>query len=177
MAKTSPFITQLARSLATHAADEGVLAKVVQDCIDISAALEENSDVRQALCRVSVPESKRIEMFNDALHSTAHKFSVNAFLLLIERGELQHASRFVDFLRRAASRVGLSELRITSAFHLSETEKNKLTRAVGLDPKNVTMTESVSPSLIGGFMMDIGDIRHDASILGKMKRLERALQA
>ena len=27
MAKTSPFITQLARSLATHAAEEGVLAK------------------------------------------------------------------------------------------------------------------------------------------------------
>ncbi len=177
MAKTSPFITQLARSLATHAAEEGVLAKVVQDCIDISTALEENSDVRQALCRVSVPESKRIELFNEALHSTAHKFSVNAFLLLIDRGELQHATRFVDFLRRAATRAGLSELRITSAFQLSDSEKNKLTHAVGLDPKNVTMTESVSPNLLGGVMIDIGDIRHDASILGKMKRLERALQA
>ncbi len=177
MAKTSPFITQLARSLAAQAAEEGVLAKVVQDCIEISAALEENSDVRQALCRVSVPELKRIEMFNEALHSTAHKFSVNAFLLLIERGELQHASRFVDFLRRAAARAGLSELRITSAFHMTDSDKNKLTRAVGLDPKNVTMTEYVSPNLLGGFMMDIGDVRHDASILGKMKRLEMALQA
>lgn len=177
MAKKSQFINQLSRSLASLASEKDVLADVVSDCAAISEALVQNPDLRLALSRVSVPTEKRTEIFKSAVAPFVHEYVVNAYSFLLEKNELARSELFVDCLRRAATREGLTEIRITTARELSEAEKNKIVNAAGLDMKKATVSVKLSPSVLGGLIVDIGDIRHDASLIGKIKRFEQAIHA
>ena len=66
--------------------------------------------------------------------------------------------------------------RLTTAAQLSQNTLDEIKKSVekGFNA-NVEMSETIDPSLIGGFVLDVGDERYDASIARQLARLKKTL--
>ena len=72
---------------------------------------------------------------------------------------------------------GTQVARVTSAVPLSDDLKEKvLAKVKELVGKKVSLENIVDPSIIGGFILKVGDKQYDASIQGKMNNLRREFE-
>ena len=63
---------------------------------------------------------------------------------------------------------------VTTAIPLTDDLKSKvLAKAKELTGKDVTIKNIVEASIIGGFILRIGDIQYNASIANKLNKLKR----
>ena len=63
---------------------------------------------------------------------------------------------------------------MTSAVALSESlEKEIKEKVAKLINKEVTITNLVDPSLLGGFILRVGDLQYNASVAAQLQQLER----
>ena len=63
---------------------------------------------------------------------------------------------------------------VTSAVALSESlEKEIKEKVAKLINKEVTITNLVDPSLLGGFILRVGDLQYNASVAAQLQQLER----
>jgi F-type H+-transporting ATPase subunit delta len=89
-------------------------------------------------------------------------------------GEIEDIARELDRLVAAEERRLNVEL--TTAFELSDDEARdilgKIERATG---RTVEAIRSVDPSLLGGFVLQAGTMRVDASVRGRINRLREEL--
>jgi F-type H+-transporting ATPase subunit delta len=97
--------------------------------------------------------------------------------VLAENGRLplltEIAAQF-EVLRAEAERVVPVQVRSAAALSDAEVEalKASLKKRFGAD---VSMTFEVDPELLGGAVINAGDVVIDGSVRGKLKRMERAL--
>ncbi len=70
---------------------------------------------------------------------------------------------------------GVKTAKVTTAVPLSETlEEKVLAKVKELTGSNsVTLENTVDPSIIGGFVLRVGDLQYDASIANKLDNLKR----
>jgi len=65
---------------------------------------------------------------------------------------------------------------VTTAIPLTkDLEQKILAKVKEITGKNVTLKNTIDPSIIGGFILRVGDKQFDASISGKMNNLRREL--
>jgi len=70
--------------------------------------------------------------------------------------------------------MGIEVAKVTTAIPLSKNLENKiLTKVETLTGKKVTIKNTIDPTVIGGFILRIGDIQYDTSINGKLNLLKR----
>lgn len=68
------------------------------------------------------------------------------------------------------------QTRITTATQLNPATLEEIRKCVEHDfDANVEMSETIDPSLIGGFVLDVGDERYDASIARQLRLLKKNL--
>lgn len=103
-----------------------------------------------------------------------------AFLrLLTENGRLDYlpeiAERFRDL---EAEDRNVAEVEVVSATELDERQKERLAAALQARlRRDVRLTCSVDPALLGGAVVRSGDMLIDGSLRGKLERLETELTA
>ena len=56
-----------------------------------------------------------------------------------------------------------------------EQESSILKKLREISGKDVTLENEIDPSLIGGFVLRVGDLEYNASVSGKLEKLERKL--
>ncbi len=64
---------------------------------------------------------------------------------------------------------------ITAVSLTKELEQKILVKVKEITGKNVTLESTIDPTIIGGFILRVGDKQFDASISGKMNNLRREL--
>lgn len=72
----------------------------------------------------------------------------------------------------------ITKVSITSAVELSETELQKISkqlRGMDLTGDRVEFARKVDPSIIGGFILEIGDKLYDASVTAQLKSIRTEL--
>jgi F-type H+-transporting ATPase subunit delta len=99
--------------------------------------------------------------------------------LLADRDRLMHLSAIVTIFEEQAmeaNRVVRAELR--TAAPLEEDARRQIAAALGraLD-RQVTMTERVDPSLVGGFVARVGSMVFDGSVARHLERIRQKLLA
>ena len=88
-------------------------------------------------------------------------------------GEITEAYEFL-----LNERLGVVVAQVTSARPLGETEKQDLARALRTRTgKQVQMTFSLDPGLIGGVVAQVGSTIYDGSVRGQLDRLRAELAA
>ncbi|RPD93411.1 ATP synthase F1 subunit delta [Aureibaculum marinum] len=74
--------------------------------------------------------------------------------------------------------IGTQVAKVTTAIPLTEAlEKKVLAKVKEMIGKTVDLEKIVDPSIIGGFILRVGDKQFDASISGKIKNLRREFEA
>ena len=152
-------------SLDSAAADMQKVASITAESKDLVTALENPmastsvkkaivdevfagvSDVTKDLLRV-LSENDRLDLLDDV----AHRF---AQLLAAHRGQIQ------------------ATLMVASSENQKDQEAAVLKLLAEQGYSNVLLDVQIDPELIGGLVLKLDDLRYDASIAGKIKRVKK----
>ena len=89
-------------------------------------------------------------------------------------GEIAEIARELD--RLMAAEEGRLDVELTTAYELSETDAKAILKQIQeASGRKVEATRKVDPNLIGGFVLQAGSMRVDASVRGRIERLRREL--
>jgi F-type H+-transporting ATPase subunit delta len=152
--------------------------EAVTDEIDAFAALlAREPELRSFFLSPVVDRVEKARMLKEALHSRAGELVMNFILLLVRKrrenllpmiGPQMH-----EFLDKLAGRETAA---LATPTPLSPDELASLTQRLSqLYDRTIVAETKVSPELIGGMVMQIGDRYVDASVSGKLEELRRHL--
>jgi F-type H+-transporting ATPase subunit delta len=101
----------------------------------------------------------------------------NFLLVIVEKGraaELEDVHE--EFAALVAAEERRLEVELTTAYELSDAEAREILRQIeNASGRTVDATRKVDPSLIGGFVLQVGSLRVDASVRGRIQRLRQEL--
>jgi F-type H+-transporting ATPase subunit delta len=167
-----------ASALLNLAVEQNALDVVKRDLRDFAAMWNENRELRAVFENPSVGIATR----RDVLRALADASGMNpllrdTLLFVSDRGRLKHLPEIVDaFETLAEKRSGRVRAEIVTATELPadyfEGLKRTLEQVTG---KDVVITSSVDPSIIGGVVTRVGDRVFDGSLQSRLNELREEL--
>lgn len=101
----------------------------------------------------------------------------NFLRLLSEKGrigEIDEIGR--EFERLSAEEEGVLNVELTTAVELSDDEAKAIVEQIeSASGRTVDATRKVDPELVGGIVLEVGSMRLDASVRGRLDRLRQEL--
>ncbi|MEX2212086.1 MAG: ATP synthase F1 subunit delta [Gaiellaceae bacterium] len=166
-----------ARALFDAALAEGRLEQAHEDLGDFVAAAEQVPELASLLENPEVDRVAKASVLEELLGG-ADELVRNFLLLLVEKGRiagLRETAREFDSL--VAAEQQRLEVELTTAVELSDAESREIVaqieQAAG---RKVEASRGVDPDLIGGLVLQIGSLRVDASVRGRLDQLRRDLR-
>jgi len=152
------------------------LDKLVKDINDISASIQNSSDLRAILKSPVVRSEDKLSILN-TVFKKSDKVLLNLFEALSYHNRYDHLKLICDAFVHLYNKVNnIQEAHIKSAVELDEKSlkafKKKIKDITGDDAK---ITTSVEKDLLGGFILNINNLQYDASISGKLNKLKQNL--
>jgi F-type H+-transporting ATPase subunit delta len=149
---------------------------VYEDLSDFAAAIAATPELRDVLRNPQLETQAKGRILADLSEGEEVLFR-NFLQLVAEKGR---AGEIEDIAREFERLMAREERRLTveliTARELTDAEAGELVgqieQAAG---RKVEATRSVDPSLIGGFVLQAGSYRADASVRGRLERLRQEL--
>ncbi len=170
--------SRYAKSLLDLAKDQNVMDEVVGDMEGFSKMVE-NRDLYLLLKSPIINAGKKADIFNALFEGKVNKLT-KAFLdISLRKGRESYLPEIAkEFLNQYRRMQGISSVKLVTAAPISDSSleiiKAKLL-ASDVTDKSVDMETSVDESLIGGFVVQIGDKQIDASVSHKLGELAKAM--
>ncbi|WP_320815914.1 ATP synthase F1 subunit delta [Flavobacterium sp.] len=149
-------------------------ASVNNDMLSIVAAVKGSDELKGFLLNPTVSGNVKLSALLEVFASVQNE-TKSLFQLLLEnkRFEILHAiaseyNTLFDELN------GIETAIVTTAFPItSDLESKVLAKIKEFSNKNITIQNIVDPSIIGGFVLRIGDKQFNASVASKLLALKR----
>ncbi len=167
-----------ARALFEAAKERGRLGQVREELADFVDTAREVPELRALLRnpQLDVGAKKRAL---EALLGDSEELVRNFLLLTVEKGrggELDEIAR--EFERLVAAEERRLEVELTTALELSDEEAQEIVAEIERSAgRTLEATRKVDPNLIGGIVLQVGSLRVDASVRGRLQRLREELAA
>ncbi len=165
-----------ANALFESAKEQGKLDAVREELTEFLQAMEQVPELRALLESPEVDTHERVDALRSILADVDE--SVRNFLLLVaEKGRTNELPAIVrEFEALVAREEGILDVELTTAVELSDDEASRiLARIEGVSDRRLRATRKVDPNLIGGFVLQAGSHRVDASIRSRLQTLRRQL--
>lgn len=151
-----------------------------QDINIIYQFVSNSKDLERFLANpvIGKPSKKIVvrDLFGEQVSATTLKF----LMLLIDKSRIQYLRYIATSYVALASKMSSSEIaEVTSVTHLSSDQQERL-KAKLLELRGVSKIElvlKVDPSLLGGFIVQIGSSVLDFSLSGSLKKMEKHFQS
>jgi F-type H+-transporting ATPase subunit delta len=165
-----------ARALYEAATEAGRVTPVREQLEDFVAAAEAVPELRELLRNPQLDARAKARAVDSVL-GESDPLVRNLLLLLVAKGRgaevREVASEFERLVAAAERRL---EVEVTTALELTDDEARDLLaqieRSSGM---KVEASRKVDPDLIGGVVLQVGSLRVDASVRGRLERLRREL--
>jgi F-type H+-transporting ATPase subunit delta len=165
-----------ARALFEAARDEGRLEPVREELDDFVEAQRQVPELRALLRNPQIDQRAKAAALEELLGGD-EQLVRNFLLLLAEKnrgGEVEEIAR--EFDRLVAREQGILDVELTTAVELSEQEaRDVIGQIEQASGRKVEATQRVDPDLIGGLVLQVGSLRLDASVRGRLDRLRQEL--
>jgi len=167
-----------AKSLLDLAKEQDTLATIKQDMDLLANTMAGSRDLRLLLRNPIVKRDKKLSILNAVFKGKVSDMLLRFFQIVTSKNR-EDTLEFIgsEFLKQYNVLMGVQVAEVTSAVPLTaetraEIEK-MVTRQTGLT--QVSLTEKVDASLIGGFVLRVGDQQIDDSVRGGLRRLRTSL--
>jgi len=170
--------SRYAKSLLDLAQDQNVMSEVVSD-IEGFSKMVENRDLYLLLKSPIIKVGKKAEIFNALFEGKVNKLT-KAFLdIILRKGREAYLPEIAtEFMNQYRSMKGISSVKLVTAAPISDATlasiKAKLMASEVTD-QTVELETNVDESLIGGFVVQIGDKLIDASVSHKLAQLAKTM--
>src|SRR5690606_35308414 len=167
--------SRYAKSLLDLAQEQGQLDAVKGDIDGVISVLKSNSELLAVLKNPIISGDKKRNILSSIFEGKTNPIILSFFYILLNKGRstilLDIAQEFVREYNEAKRIVKASE---TSATALSEANLSELQKILTEEIKAaVVLKNIVDPSLLGRFVVRVGDRQIDASIAGRLNKLEK----
>ena len=173
--KDSKTASRYAKALLELSQEGGALEEVFADMNSLSATLAENADLRSLVKNPVIKGEEKSKVFKALFSSQFNEITMNTIDLLVNKKRetllSETATQFVG-LYKASKNIVTAE--VSSAFSLDEEQKKNIVALLKHDGE-VEIIEKIDPSLIGGFIVRVGDKQIDASVATKFKNLRKEI--
>jgi F-type H+-transporting ATPase subunit delta len=158
------------------AKEQGRLQNVYGELSDFAAAVRDVPELRNVLRNPELDPATKADLV-DSLIGGADELVRNFLRLAAEKSriaDIEEIARELDRLMAVEERRLNVEL--TTALQLSDDDARGLVGQIEqASGRKVEVTRKVDPALIGGLILQIGSMRVDASVRGRIERLRREL--
>jgi F-type H+-transporting ATPase subunit delta len=165
-----------ARALFGAAKERGRVEAVQEGLDDFRAAVAQVPELRSLLENPQLDPTAKRAALGDLL-ADADDLVRNFLLLLAEKGraaELDEIAAELDAL--VAREQGRLTVELTTAYELSDDDAEAIVRRIEeASGRTVDATRRVDSALLGGVVLQAGSMRVDASVRGRLSRLQQAL--
>ncbi len=175
MASTRAAI-RYAKAILDLANSKGVAEAVNNDMKSIASAIDGNLElstfIQNPTTKVEVKESALLEVFADVNGVTK-----GLFHLLFENKRFEILEGIaLEYKRLFDESNGVEVAKVTTAIPMDAAlEAKVLAKVATLSDKKITIENIVDPSIIGGFILTIGDQQYNASVANRLQVLKREL--
>lgn len=147
-----------------------------EELADFAAAVRDVPELRSALRNPQLEPRTKVAVLDDLL-GDADELIRNFLRLVAEKGrsgQIEEIAR--EFDRLMAREERRLNVELTTARELSEEEARDLLEQIGrASGRKIEATRTIDPSLIGGFVLQAGSMRVDASVRGRIEGLRQEL--
>ncbi len=165
-----------ANALFEAANEQDRLEPVRDDLHAFAEAVQQVPELRALLMNPEIDSREKMDALR-AILAEADELVRNFLLLLVEKGRTNELDDVVtEFDALVAAEEGILDVELTTAVELSEDETDKILRQIEqISGRRLRASRKVEPALIGGFVLQAGSYRADASVRGRLERLRRQL--
>lgn len=123
--------------------------------------------------------SRRLDEARTILQGRVNPLALNLVLVLIDHNRTGLVPQIADaFERLERERERRVTAYVTSAIPLTDRQRASLRQQLGRrTDRTVDLVENVDPSIMGGLIVRVGDELIDASIAGRLRRIEAQLSS
>jgi F-type H+-transporting ATPase subunit delta len=165
-----------ARALFDAAKERDRVQVVQEELADFVESVREVPELRALLRDPQLDPRAKVSALEEILGG-ADELVRNFLLVLTERGragQLEEIQR--EFERLVAAETGRLDLELTTAVELSDEEAEQIVKRIEeASGRQVEAARKVDPELLGGVVLQVGSLRLDASLRGRLDRLRRDL--
>ena len=159
------------------ARDEDLAQLIHEQLMDVSELLRQEPMFVKLLCSRTVERGARLKIIDDTFVNHVHPYVSNFMKLMVEKEHFDSFLLCCDwFHQRFNNDLGIVEATVTSAVALNEEERAALrVKLAKLSGRQVTLIETVDPSVIGGVRVEMDGKRYDNTIQDRLGRLKQSL--
>ena len=165
-----------ARALFDAAKEKGRLKEVSGELGDFAAAVRDVPELRAVLRNPELAPETKADIVAEII-GEADQLLRNFLRLAAEKGRIGETAEIARELDRLmAAEEGRLDVELSTAYELSESDAKAILKQIQeASGRKVEATRKVDPGLIGGFVLQAGSMRVDASVRGRIERLRREL--
>ncbi len=174
--KKSRAALRYAKAILAFAIENNTSEAVAKDMQKLYALIQANNTLQIALENPLIATEKKLSILN-SLFSEASESTKKLFSLLADNNRLAFlAETGQQFLELYAHGNGEIKATVISVSPLSPDLKQTLFEKTKIfSHKKLKIENKIDPSIIGGFILKIGDMQVDASVAHQLKAIKRKL--
>jgi len=167
-----------AKALFELAQEQNKLDAIHKDLLLIQNTIKSNKELQSVLSDPTIATNKKKaiihKLFGDKTDTLTHKF-----LDLLEKKERLQilgdiGSAFEDLYKK---QKGIVNAQVITAVPLTKDLEQKIYQKIKelTGSKAIQLEQRIDPKIIGGFILNVNDLRYDASIRGKLSKIKSKL--
>jgi F-type H+-transporting ATPase subunit delta len=164
-----------AKAILNLAKDSNDESKVNDDMLLVAKTITENKELNVMLHSPVIKAEDKRNVLNAIFEGKVNNITLGLFHLLED-------NRRMDLLEIVAGKYtiiydylkSIDVAKVTTAVPLTkDIEKQVMDKVVSLTGNKATLENKVDPSIIGGFILRVGDVQYDASISNYLNELRK----
>lgn len=165
--------SRYAKSLLDLSVEKGQLEEVNKDMLMFSETVKANRDLLLMLKSPIITHDKKLAILNSLFAGKVNDLTLAIFQILTKKHREAYLAQIAtEFHHQYNVKKGIEEATVTTTFPLSAALRKEFELVVKkITHKDVELTEKVDDSLIGGFILKIGDRQIDDSVSSKLQAL------
>ncbi|MCX2745930.1 ATP synthase F1 subunit delta [Mangrovivirga sp. M17] len=166
-----------AKSLLELAKDKGQLEEVKKDMDMLGDLCKKNHEFSLFLKNPIITENKKEKVMDKIFKGKVSDLTLRFFELLSRKDREEYLIIIPEQFNNLYNQLkGIVEVSVVSAVDIDESMMKEFEAlSKKYTDKAPNISTSIDPSLIGGFILTIGDKRLDQSVKGKLNRIKQAI--
>jgi F-type H+-transporting ATPase subunit delta len=167
--------SRYAKSLLDLCIEKGQLDAAQADMVMLKGIMDESRDLRLMLSSPVVKADKKVDILQKLFDGKLNAITMAFITLLTRKGREGFLPEIVtSFLNQLRKHQGITVAEVTSAVALDAGSRAKMMEsATKMAGGQVELVEKVDVTLIGGFILKVGDKQIDSAIANRIKALKR----
>lgn len=170
--------SRYAKALIDLAAEQNVVEPVKEDIELFIDTCKANTELQAILKNPIISLDKKANILDAIFGDKLNKIILEFFKIAVRKGRANVLlASAMEFVNQYNILKNVVKATVTSSSPLSKDNISQIEAVVKEATKGeVILTTNVDPSLIGGFILKVGDKQFDTSLSGKLNKLKKEFQ-